>query len=86
VVKGRKTKLLTQCLNKTRILVVNAQKATTDLADQTLAVAPGSRAPELPHRIRSEDLFQGRVEVLIAHGAETYRLRHTRSGKLILQK
>jgi hemin uptake protein HemP len=36
--------------------------------------------------IRSEDLFQGRIEVLIAHGDEIYRLRRTRSGKLILQK
>lgn len=36
--------------------------------------------------IPSAELLQGRVEVCIAHGAETYRLRLTRSGKLILQK
>jgi hemin uptake protein HemP len=36
--------------------------------------------------LRSEDLLQGQVEVLIAHGADIYRLRLTRSGKLILQK
>jgi hemin uptake protein HemP len=44
--------------------------------------APGSSL----RIVRSEELLQGRVEVLIAHGAETYRLRLTRSGKLILQK
>jgi len=31
-------------------------------------------------------LFRGRQEVLIAHGDETYRLRLTRNGKLILTK
>lgn len=34
----------------------------------------------------SECLLQGQREVLIRHGAECYRLRHTRSGKLILTK
>lgn len=36
--------------------------------------------------IPSAELLQGRLEVCIAHGTETYRLRLTRSGKLILQK
>jgi hemin uptake protein HemP len=36
--------------------------------------------------VRSDSLFQGGNEVLIEHGEETYRLRLTRSGKLILQK
>jgi len=36
--------------------------------------------------IASTELLQGAVEVLIDHGGETYRLRLTRSGKLILQK
>ncbi|MFZ3042899.1 MAG: hemin uptake protein HemP [Thiobacillus sp.] len=34
----------------------------------------------------ADDLFQGRQEVLIAHQGETYRLRITRNGKLILTK
>lgn len=34
----------------------------------------------------SECLLQGQREVLIRHGAECYRLRHTRNGKLILTK
>lgn len=36
--------------------------------------------------ISSADLLQGRPEILIQHGEETYRLRLTRAGKLILQK
>ena len=36
--------------------------------------------------IRSEDLFCGDPEILIRHGSEIYRLRVTRSGKLILTK
>ncbi|NYZ62479.1 hemin uptake protein HemP [Luteimonas deserti] len=34
----------------------------------------------------SADLLGGRREVLIRHGNETYRLRHTRNDKLILTK
>jgi hemin uptake protein HemP len=34
----------------------------------------------------SEAIFQGRREVLIAHGPERYRLRITGSNKLILTK
>lgn len=36
--------------------------------------------------VRSEELFSGQREVLIAHGQEVYRLRLTRSNKLILHK
>ena len=39
-----------------------------------------------PPALRSADLLQGQVEVLIEHGIDVYRLRLTRSGKLILQK
>ena len=35
---------------------------------------------------RSEELLHGQKEVLIHHGEETYRLRLTRAGKLILYK
>lgn len=41
-------------------------------------------APQRP--LESGALFAGRDEVLIAHGNETYRLRRTRQGKLILTK
>jgi hemin uptake protein HemP len=36
--------------------------------------------------VDSQRLLQGRNEVLIRHGNETYRLRHTRNDKLILTK
>lgn len=35
---------------------------------------------------RSDQLLVGQREVLIQHGTETYRLRLTRAGKLILYK
>jgi len=36
--------------------------------------------------VRSADLFQGGKEIVIRHGGEEYRLRITRTGKLILTK
>ncbi|MEX2138238.1 MAG: hemin uptake protein HemP [Pirellulales bacterium] len=44
------------------------------------------QSPLLPAVIQSADLLHGTKEVFIAHGSELYRLRVTRSGKLILQK
>jgi hemin uptake protein HemP len=41
---------------------------------------------ESVRRVRSEDLLQGGRELLITHGQEVYRLRLTKSGKLILGK
>jgi len=40
-----------------------------------------------PHiRIDSRELLQGSREVVIQHGDQEYRLRHTQNGKLILTK
>lgn len=39
-----------------------------------------------PDPIPADLLFQGRQEIRIAHGDETYRLRLTRNDKLILTK
>ncbi len=40
-----------------------------------------------PRTLKSEDLFPaGETEIWIAHGPENYRLRITKSGKLILTK
>jgi hemin uptake protein HemP len=36
--------------------------------------------------LNSAHLMQGAREVLIQHGGECYRLRHTRNDKLILSK
>ena len=43
-------------------------------------------APAALQVLDSAALFGGRDEVLIVHGGETYRLRRTRQGKLILTK
>lgn len=42
--------------------------------------------PCAPEGIPANLLFKDKPEVLIAHNGETYRLRITRNGKLILTK
>lgn len=44
---------------------------------------PRSRAQK---EIDSQALMEGEREILIRHGNECYRLRHTRNDKLILTK
>lgn len=48
----------------------------------------GMRADVHHHRtpLNSADLLAGRREVVIDHDGELYRLRHTKNGKLILNK
>ncbi len=48
--------------------------------------APGAADPTGPARIDSRDLFGAAQELLIQHQAQTYRLRITAQGKLILTK
>jgi hemin uptake protein HemP len=50
---------------------------------QQVVVIPGT-APG--PSIESNALLRGTREVLIRHGGEIYRLRHTRNDKLILTK
>jgi hemin uptake protein HemP len=50
------------------------------------AVSNDQPPPALPVVLRSEELLQGRREILIIHSQEVYHLRLTRSGKLILTK
>jgi hemin uptake protein HemP len=48
--------------------------------------SPGGN-PTYPHdEVDSARLLRGQREILIRHGSETYRLRHTRNDKLILTK
>ena len=47
---------------------------------------PAPMASTQPAALASEQLLRGQCEVLIQHGNEIYRLRHTRNGKLILTK
>jgi hemin uptake protein HemP len=50
------------------------------------AIAPDDAPPSPVPPIDSARLLQGRREIVIRHGNETYRLRHTRNDKLILTK
>lgn len=36
--------------------------------------------------LRTQDLFEGSVEIILLHASQEYRLRVTRNGKLILTK
>lgn len=46
-----------------------------------------SRSPApTPRQLASDELLRDDREVLIRHGDQLYRLRHTRAGKLILTK
>lgn len=48
---------------------------------------PCNRSPSVAgDGIDSRQLLKGRRELLIRHGTECYRLRHTRKDKLILTK
>ena len=51
----------------------------------SIQVVPKPRAGA-PGLIQADRLFQGSQEILIAHNGETYRLRITKNGKLILTK
>jgi hemin uptake protein HemP len=55
---------------------------TDNVIEPVAAVAP----VEPPQMVDSARLLRGAREVLIQHGGECYRLRHTRNDKLILTK
>lgn len=61
-----------------------------DRADHAPVARPASGSNGDDHReqrvVHSDTLLQGRSHVLIAHNGETYQLRATRLGKLILTK
>jgi hemin uptake protein HemP len=53
---------------------------------ERLRVAPMPTHQGGPAILSSDELMQGATELQISHRGEVYRLRLTRSGKLILQK
>lgn len=55
------------------------------LASTTRSSAPGASSARTAE-VDSTRLLQGQREVVIRHGGEVYRLRHTRNDKLILTK
>ncbi|PJK11363.1 hypothetical protein CO614_03745 [Lysobacteraceae bacterium NML120232] len=68
-----------------------------DQAQSSIAIdcdnfsSPGFESPVRPRQpgaieISSAALLQGEREIVIRHGNEFYRLRHTRNDKLILTK
>lgn len=59
--------------------------ATSHRRSPSGRVGTGGTVQTLP-TIDSDALFGGAREVVIVHGEERYRLRCTRSGKLLLNK
>lgn len=59
-------------------------QSATHLQDESSRGQPRAAAGQ--DELDSARLLQGRREVLIRHGGECYRLRHTRNDKLILTK
>lgn len=61
---------------------------TTRLSQQQASPAtpPPALPDTLPDIVPAALLFRGRQEILICHNGEHYRLRITKSGKLILTK
>lgn len=57
-----------------------------DSPSPTDDAAPQVPLPGQPRCVRSEEILRGDNEVLILHAGAVYRLRHTKSGKLILNK
>ena len=57
-------------------------ETSADLASPVAHASPFGQASE----VESARLLHGQREVLIRHGNEVYRLRHTRNDKLILTK
>ena len=56
------------------------------MAETGPSAGSGRVAPPRSPEVDSARLLEGRREVLIRHGGEVYRLRHTRNDKLILTK
>jgi len=64
---------------------MRADLPALSLVSPPLPTEPGQRncPPEI---LRADLLFHGSQEILIDHKGETYRLRITKNGKLILTK
>lgn len=61
-------------------------KASTTAAATRVDAARSSVAVSAAPAVNSETLLKGRSHVSIVHNGETYQLRATRLGKLILTK
>ncbi|MEM5344711.1 hemin uptake protein HemP [Paraburkholderia azotifigens] len=63
-----------------------AKSATTAPAERQTGGNAAQTAESSDRVLRSDALLQGRSHVSIVHNGETYQLRATRLGKLILTK
>jgi hemin uptake protein HemP len=71
----------------TRPTLLQLKPRTERLLPPIAAVAAAAPATAFGQGLLdSDDLLRGGREVLIRHGDEVYRLRHTRNDKLILTK
>jgi hemin uptake protein HemP len=79
-----------QALTTSRASKTSAPAATptAERAGHAASASPESSAGErvVERVVRSETLLQGRSHISITHNGETYQLRATRLGKLILTK
>ena len=75
-----------QALTTSRASKASAPAATPPEERPERATNASSDTPATERVIRSESLLQGRSHVSITHNGETYQLRATRLGKLILTK
>ena len=76
-----------QALTTNRASKTSTPAATPSAERTGNAAAPSSsEAASNERAVRSETLLQGRSHVSIMHNGETYQLRATRLGKLILTK
>lgn len=75
-------------LNRSSTLSVRRSSGSTQTTDTDTAAAPTQPAAGAngERALRSDALLQGRSHVNIMHNGETYQLRATRLGKLILTK
>jgi hemin uptake protein HemP len=76
-----------QALTTSRASKASAPAATPSTERSGSAASVSSSEANAGERvIRSETLLQGRSHISITHNGETYQLRATRLGKLILTK
>ncbi|MCC8401387.1 hemin uptake protein HemP [Paraburkholderia sp. MMS20-SJTN17] len=82
------TRSSTLSLRRSAAALTSRPKASTMVAPAAKPAAKRATGPgETPERVvRSDALLQGQSHVSIVHNGETYQLRATRLGKLILTK
>ena len=83
-------------LNRSSTLSLRRPAAALTSRPKSPAATPASNKPAADHAkssgestersVRSDTLLQGHSHVSIVHNGETYQLRATRLGKLILTK